>query len=356
MPDTNSTPHPGPPIDPNAAFLQRYGKARFKLAIGVLGAGLILAGATWFKNKFLTIDPGKGTPVGLSVRTDTYIATLIQSLVPYTPSLHRDASKDRYTLSVLLTPVDGSAPELIPVPGELRASAFGLAKFLGSDGRVLWFSVDDIGGVDLKKLKLADAEGFNRNAPLTSSVTPRKEAFLSAGAFVTPTSWMGLYSPSEAAKYLKPKTWLDQVVNTNDAKEKRVLQKATLDPIAGGGHHAVLSVEPIGDAEYLNAAFIRMDDNSGPIRLASPDGFLMLFTSKPGLGGTAVIARVDGQGNVIWKTDTGIYRFSLGQILPGERSVAFIGTRPQVEGKVSEPLLVVVDNATGKATTTSLWR
>ena len=82
----------------------------------------------------------------------------------------------------------------------------------------------------------------------------------------------------------------------------------------------------------------------------------MLYTSKTGLGGTAVIARVDDQGNVIWKTDTGIYRFSLEQILPGERSMAFIGERPQVEGKVSEPLLVVVDNATGTATTTSLWR
>ena len=30
----------------------------------------------WFKNKVLVIDPGKGTAVGYSVRTDRHIATL----------------------------------------------------------------------------------------------------------------------------------------------------------------------------------------------------------------------------------------------------------------------------------------
>ena len=69
-----------------------------------------------------------------------------------------------------------------------------------------------------------------------------------------------------------------------------------------------------------------------------------------------MIARVDGNGSLIWRTDTGIERFTLEQILPGEGSVAFIGTRPMVLDKVSEPLLVIMDNATGKAHPTTLWQ
>ena len=44
------------------------------------------------------------------------------------------------------------------------------------------------------------------------------------------------------------------------------------------------------------------------------------------------------------------------EILPGETSFAFVGTRPPVPDQLSEPLLVIVDNATGRAITHSLWR
>jgi hypothetical protein len=67
-----------------------------------------------------------------------------------------------------------------------------------------------------------------------------------------------------------------------------------------------------------------------------------------------VAARVDHSGAVLWQVDTGIDRFSLKQILPGESSTAFVGTRPPVPDKVSEPLLVLVNHADGSARTLSL--
>ena len=115
-------------------------------------------------------------------------------------------------------------------------------------------------------------------------------------------------------------------------------------------------MEPIGQENYLNAAFLRMDEGSEPIRLSDPDGALMVYTSEPGLKGTLVLARVDMDGKVIWRIDTAIDRFKLERILPGGQVSTFIGTRLPVPGKVSEPILVLVDHATGKAVTHSLWR
>lgn len=82
----------------------------------------------------------------------------------------------------------------------------------------------------------------------------------------------------------------------------------------------------------------------------------MLYTSTPGSQGTAVVARVDAKGQPLWRVDTGISRFSLRQILPGEHSTAFVGTRPPIPDKVSEPLLVIVDHRNGQQVTHSLWQ
>lgn len=112
----------------------------------------------------------------------------------------------------------------------------------------------------------------------------------------------------------------------------------------------------IGDAAYLNAAFLRLDDRSEPVRVRNPDGALMIYTSEPGRKGTLRVARVDTEGTIIWNADTRLDRFALQQILPGEQSMAFIGTRPRVPDQVPEPLLVIVDNASGAMTTHSLWR
>ena len=101
---------------------------------------------------------------------------------------------------------------------------------------------------------------------------------------------------------------------------------------------------------------LRLGATEAPLEIADPPSVLMEYTSAPGLHGTLVIARVDLNGKVLWTADTGLDRFLLQRILPDADAFAFVGTRPPVEGKLSEPLVVVVDNVTGKMTSHSLWR
>jgi hypothetical protein len=109
-------------------------------------------------------------------------------------------------------------------------------------------------------------------------------------------------------------------------------------------------------AVYVNAAFLRERDGEPPLALREPDGALLLYSADEDARATLVVARADHEGRLAWKVDTGIDRFRLQQVLPGPGSVVFVGPRPPIPGKVSEPLLVIVDVATGQAVTHSLWR
>lgn len=347
---------PGPP---DVAWYYRLRNLRVRLALGVLAAAAIFAGFMWLKNAFLSIDPGKGTPIGLSVRTEAHIATLIQTLEPYTPSLNRDHGRDRYAISLFVVPLDGSEPRLIPIAGGLAPNQFALAKILGSDGRALWFDVSGAGAVDLSNYSLDRVEGpvpKGLQGGHSTPFPPRPDAFLSAGFLAAPDAWFGVHSSTELERDYTPQKFVRRVVPAAETKEMRRFQRAALELDSSGKYYRILSIEQIGGAEFLNAAFLRIDDQSEPLRLTGPDGALMLYTSAPGLQGTAMIARVDTAGAIVWNADTGIDRFNLAQILPGTDSMAFVGTRPREEGKVPEPLLVIVENATGLVTTHSLWR
>lgn len=99
--------------------------------------------------------------------------------------------------------------------------------------------------------------------------------------------------------------------DADDANQQRRFHRAALSPEAGPRGQAILSSAPLGEGTYLNAAFLRLHDAAEPIRLSDPDGALIVFTSGPGLMGTAVLARVDLDGRMLWKTDTGLDRFDL---------------------------------------------
>ena len=104
----------------------------------------------------------------------------------------------------------------------------------------------------------------------------------------------------------------------------------------------------MSETTFVNAAFLRLDDKSEPLRLSKPDGALMIHTSDAGLHGTPVVSRVDDRGQTVWRVDTGLDRFKLQQIMPGPATFAFVGTRLPVPDKLSEPLVVLVDNNTGE--------
>lgn len=376
-------------------------KAKIALAAGTVL--LAAAVALWGMKKSLSIRVPHGVPVGASVRTPGEIATLIQTLEAYVPSLHRNPARDRFRLSLYLHPVDGgSAGRTFPLGEGLEAQQVQWATLLGCDGRTVWFKLGDLGGVDLEtgrrigpadlraanpqlagpwddprrfsfdralQLSLADRTvveidpGSLKATPLpldrtaaANRMTSDAQDYLCAGVRPSPAEWLGLHSPEEADTEFRPKSRLTRGNRQVSAKVLRHLYRGQLGPELERGHREILSLVPISSETYLNAAFVRAGAGQEPLLLTEGAGHLMVFTSTPGLAGTLVVARVDPQGNVAWKTDTGIDRFKLAQILPDPRQVAFIGTRPPAAGKVPEPILVIIDTRTGEASTSTLWR
>lgn len=393
-----SPPPPIPTRDQHLAFRERKAKLMTILAAIVL---LLAAAVVGFKSMF-SVRSSSGTPFGLSIRTPEHIATLIKTLESYVPSLHRDPAKDRYRLALLLTPQDGSSPgKMIPITQQRPIGEFNLAKLLGCDGTTVWFNLNGIGGVNLRsgnligeaelrranpslgepwddqrrmefdqrlRVTTADRQRVYEVTPETLQAVPTSpraakfpldpglQDFLASGVRPSPNEWLGLHSAKAAAGEYKPKARLSRLNRAEDAKELRSFYRSQLGPEVERGSREILSQERVSSDEYFNAAFVRAGAGADPLRLSGPDSFLMIYTSKPGLGGTVMLARVDAAGKILWKADTGIERFKLSQILPDARFMAFIGTRPPVPDKLSEPILVVVDTRSGAASTVSLWQ
>jgi hypothetical protein len=387
-----------------SAWVFRLGELRSKFALVVLVAVLGLAAAAWVAKKVLMVQPGKGTPMGSTLRTDTHLATLIQQLQPYAASLHHDPSTERYMLSVFLVPLDGAAPKLVRIAEDQRPGSNSLAKVIGSDGRTLWLSAAGLHGVDLRSHALVTAADVRKANPQLapiwtedvsgidivdgrlrmlardrsaaysldpatlraepvaprpvawSSPEPPLSLYMAAGLQPSPQSWLGLHSAADLAGAFKPGRWVRSVESAHEAKEVRRLVRGELAAEPSDGSRKIVSMAPIGEAEYLSAFLLRPNEKSVPFRLQDPDSVLMGYTSAPGLKGTLVVARVGTEGTLQWSRDTAIDRFKLQQILPGERTTVFVGPRIQVPDQLSEPLLVIVDHASGQAVTHSLWQ
>ncbi|MBK7944605.1 MAG: hypothetical protein IPJ85_04520 [Flavobacteriales bacterium] len=343
------------------AWYARYRKLRLMLALVVGAIALIFAAVMWFATKALSINPGKGTPIGWSVRIDGHVATLIQTLEPYIPSPNRNHGNDTYSIGIFLVPLDGSKPRLVPISGGHKAGSLGLVQILGSDGYNMWFDANAVGAVDFKSYELLtgadlrDAPPSNLKGALPNRLSPRIEASLSTGFFINDNEWFGVLSPEEAQGEYAPKKWLRRITHAESLKRMRRFHRGTLGD-SYDDRRQIVAMEPIDDIEYLNAAFLRFDDKSEPFRMQDPDGALMLHTSEPGMKGTLMVSRVGTGGRIIWQVDTEIDRFKLSQILPGEDATAFIGTRLPIPNKVPEPLLVIVEHNTGKVATHSMWQ
>lgn len=371
----------------------------------ILAAVILTLAVVGFGVKSLfSVRVPHGAPLGDSARAGDAIVTLIQTLEPYVPSLHRQPGNDRYRLALFVQPVDATQRgRLLPIARELTAESFHLARILGYDGTNVWLNAHRLVGVDLRTGKLRGEDELAQSNPslpeawddprrftfegrlrftsedrqrvfeidpvtlaatpvqprrgsAPSPFAPKLEQFLSAGARPTPTEWIGVLSQTEAERHYQPGSWLRPLNRAEDAKQLRRLYRGQLGPELDRGNRAILSLAPVAEAEFLNAAFVCSGADAEPLRLAAPDGFLMAYTSAPGLQGTLRVARVDTTAKIAWDTDTGLDRFKLAQVLPDPRVTVFVGTRLPVPDKVSEPLLVFVDTATGKISTVSLWQ
>ena len=375
-------------------------KAKLILAVVLIFGAL---GAAGLKN-MLTIPPSVGSPMGQSFRAGNDVVTLIRTLEPYIPTLHRNPEKNRYRIALFVSPVEDPARgRMIPIAKGFRFNDLKLARVIGFDGINVWCNVDQIKGVNLKtgavvgdaelkkanpsldeewddmrrfscgtRLRVAtpDRKQFFEVDPVTLKAAPvlvkndvvaplfgvPLESFLSAGVRPSPTKWLALLSPKHAASHYKTKSWLGPINRAENVKELRRFHRGALGPELEKGNREILSMTALSKNEYLNAAFLRTGLDAEPIRLSSPDSFLMIYTGSPAMGATLIVVRVTTEGELVWKADTGLERFSLKQILPHERFPAFVGTKPPVPGKVSEPLLVVISVESGEVSPRSLWK
>jgi hypothetical protein len=404
----SGSPTPSPPRLQAGAFVHRLRDLKPRMALGVLAATLIVGASWWLVGKATSVTSATGSPLNHSLRFDSAgshpagIATLIQTADARAIELSGRGGQQTSSIGILITPLDGSAPRLVAVRSRIPSNAPALARIIGSDGQTVWFDVMGLHGVrladdalihpsdlraanpDLDPSWWEDPRGMeirsgrlhvmriDRSAaidvdPETWSAAPtvptpsaarflRREPadFMAAGLLTTATTWLGLHSAAERAGRFKPGRWIDAVESAEGGRVTRQLSHADLDS-GQADRYRVRSIAPLSDTAYLEAAFLRFSDGV-PIRLAAPDSALMIHTSAPGGSGTLVLARVRFDGHLLWTRDTGLDRFSLQQILPGADAVAFIGTRPPVPTKLSEPLLVWVEGKTGAMTVHSLWR
>jgi len=369
-------------------------------------AGILIACAlltVGFRSQFL-IEVPNGFPMAESVRAGNDIVTLIQTLEPYVPSLHRNPKNDRYAVALFVFPADGSSRgNMIPIREGFRSSELRLARVLGFDGSTVWSLLSRLEGVDPKtgrRVDAADLRAANPTLdetwedprrltfdsrlhvatadyqrlfevdPKTLKASPivmerevakrplstRPENLMSVDARPSPTRWLALLSSKEAELHYKPKSWLQPITRAENAKVMRRMYVGQLGPELAKGKRENRGITALSSDEYFNAAFIRSSPEAQPIRLSSPDGFLMAYTASSAYAATVMVARVTVEGQVIWKADTGLHRFLLKQILSDEAFPAFVGTPPPVPDKVSEPMLVIINTQTGNVLATSLWQ
>ena len=375
-----------------------------RLSVGIAAALLFAAAAAIGLKGLFNIKSPHGTPLGPSVRTPQHIATIISTLESYVPSLHHNPDEDRHSLSLFLVPVDGrSTGQVIDLGKGWRSRDLHTVRLLGGDGKTVWFVAKGIGGANVETHKLLGSAELRRANPSLdelwddyrriefeqrlrvtspdrqrvyeiepeslkaavaqasrgfgkSPFAPDPQDFLSVGTHSSPTEWLALLSDKEAQVEYRPKSRLSPLNRAESAKEMRRFHRAQLGPEESRGMREIRSLSQVSGEQYFNAAFVRSAPSRETIRINGPESFLMAYTAKPGLGASLIVARVDVNGKLLWRADTGIDRFKLTQIMPGSPSVAFIGTRPPVPGVVSEPILVVVDNETGVLRITSLWK
>jgi len=321
-----------PPAEAAATWVRRYADLRARFALVVLALVLVAGGIAWLQQDVFAIDPGKGSPLGDSVRTATHVATLIDTLQPYMPTLNRDPSRDRRRLSLLLVPLDGGEPALVPVTGDLQPGSYSLSRVIGSDGRTVWLVANDLYGVEPGSLTLVTPEEVKRANP---SLDPQ---------WIDDTRGMELFDGRLRMRALDG----SGIAFALDPATRRAVP---VDAAPSGAWP--LRPRP---EDYLDGDTLRSGPRAGPLKLHDPDGTLRLSPVRRDASGTLQVSRVDAAGRAAWTTDTGIDRFRLQQVLPGPDSTAFVGPWPQVPNDLGEPLLVILRHADGSAVSHSLLR
>lgn len=300
---------PAPPLRQAAAvnFVWRLNKAKSRMSIIILALVLIAGAALVAGRSALTIKT-TGTPVGASARAGDYIVTPISRLEPYVPSLDRNHARDRYSVGLLIHSArDGGARRFVAVSEGLSGGDAAKVRISGASGDLVFLDGPESAVIDAGAARILDPATAQR-AP----APPRPKG-------------------AEALAALGP-------------ADRR------LEGLLAAPGEAGAPAFPEAD-DIHNPLFLRAAPYGEALRLAGGDS-LVIFHTEPYRAGVVLLARVNAAGETLWRTETALGRVE--EALPDSVRPAFIGVRPRVEGKVPEPLLVVIDAETGKAATHSL--
>ncbi len=369
------------------------------ILIGLVVTILVLVAVGLAAWQLMTIK-STGTPLGPAMLTPEHIVQIISTQERYLPSLHRNPAKDRFRLDLLiLSTTDPARQEMVPLIRQQSHNALQpMTKILGADGDVVWLQALDLFAVNLKSkraLRLRDVQRANpgleqflavasfdfeeqliavspdrqqayavsaETLKVTSTTAPRRtdwvspsagaEVMLCSGGMIAPGEWIGALAAKELTGSFKPGLSLPRDFSASTGKESRQIHRARI--ATNDVRPRIETIGRLSETEYRAGAFIRSARGSAILRLTQPDSVLLTWRTSHLKDGTTLVARIEPNGQILWTADTGIDY--LKQILPGVEMTAFIGERPPVPGKVPEPILVLVNTATGGITTHSLWR
>lgn len=328
-----------------------------RLGLGILVAVLLLA----VLGRRALMIKSTAVPMGKSVRVGETIITMMARREPYMATLHRDPGKDRYTIGLLIQSArDTAVREFVPIATGQRAVDTPLMDIVAVEGNVVWFRAAEVGAYDIARRKLlAEEPGWSPTPPakqFSSAERSRDErgviGMLIAGGEPTPTQWLAALNETEITRNwgYGPGASITVSMPIERTKEPRRLYITATERV--NGDLRIKKMEPLGGGSMLNAGFVRAERYGEILRLAG-GGFLLLYESTPTLDRTIMAARVDGAGRIVWTVDTGIG--DLHAILPDSTFPALTGEPPIKEERLPEPRLVVLDAASGRITTHSLW-
>lgn len=360
----------------------------------LLAAGL----AAWH---FVSIK-STGTPLGPAFRTPTHILQLISTRERYLPTLHRAPGKDRFRIDLLAISItDPTRQETFTLLRQQQANALTpVTKIIGADGDVVWIQALDIFAVNLKTKRMAREADLRKANPelalfLPSAraeftdrfvavspdwsqaysfsaetlkataclLPPRKsgmealakdriEGSLCSGGLVSTNEWIAVATAKDAKSDFKPGFSLPRDFTAGEKDHVRQLYRGTAN--TSEPRPRIESSERLSEAEYRAATFLRAKPGGAILQATNPDSLFLLHRTGKELFAPFTLTRLAPDGKAIWDTATGIGR--LQQVLPGTDSIALIGERPPVPNKVPEPILVLINTASGTDNTVSLWR
>ncbi len=369
--------------------------------IGLVVVVLALLATGLAARQFLTIK-STGLPLGPAVRSPTHILQLIYTTERYLPRLHRDPGKDRFRIDLLTISIeDPTRQETFTLLRQQQANpSTPMTKILGANGDVVWVQALDIFAVNLKTKRIARGADLRKVNPelglflntaratftdhfvavspdwsqayafsaetLKASVCPppsrgswmderlngRVEGSLCSGGLISSNEWIAVLTAGDAQDDFKPGFSLPRDFAADEKEQSRQLYHGRVR--GGDSRPRIDSCERLSAADYRSAAFLRTNPGGALLRLPHPDSVLLLHRSKAGLGEPLTLTRLRPDGSAVWECSTGIGR--LQQVLPAAESMALIGDRPGTPGKVPEPILVLINNATGATNAISLWR